>query len=65
EARNASGRELKAQLRTPNGYDRTVTAALGITQRLLGGPAEPGFKTPSLLMGADYVLGLPGVVRSA
>jgi len=65
EARNASGRELKAQLRTPNGYDLTVTAALGITQRLLGGPAEPGFKTPSLLMGADYVLGLPGVVRSA
>ena len=24
-------------------------------------PAEPGFKTPSMLMGADYVLGLPGV----
>jgi short subunit dehydrogenase-like uncharacterized protein len=61
EARTADGRELKRQLRTPNGYDLTVTAALGITQRLLDGGAEPGFKTPSMLMGADYVLGLPGV----
>ena len=61
EARTADGRELKRQLRTPNGYDLTVTAALGITQRLLEGGAEPGFKTPSMLMGADYVLGLPGV----
>ena len=65
EARNAAGHEVRAQLRTPNGYDLTVTAALGITQRLLAGGAQPGFKTPSLLMGADYVLGLPGVVRSA
>ncbi|HAI58261.1 MAG TPA: hypothetical protein DCM32_00070 [Xanthomonadaceae bacterium] len=61
EARTADGRELKRQLRTPNGYDLTVTAALGITERLLAGAAEPGFKTPSMLMGADYVLGLPGV----
>ncbi|MBS3958720.1 MAG: saccharopine dehydrogenase NADP-binding domain-containing protein [Xanthomonadaceae bacterium] len=61
EARSADGRELKRQLRTPNGYDLTVSAALGIAQRLLDGPAEPGFKTPSMLMGPDYVLGLPGV----
>ncbi len=61
EVRNAAGQELKRQLRTPNGYDLTVTAALGITERLLSGPAESGYKTPSLLMGADYVLSLPGV----
>ncbi|GIX39962.1 MAG: membrane protein [Silanimonas sp.] len=63
EVRNAAGQEVKRQLRTPNGYDLTVSAALGIVSRLLAGPAESGFKTPSLLMGADYVLTLPGVRR--
>jgi len=61
EVRSADGRSRKRQLRTPNGYDLTVSAALGIVARLLESPAEPGFKTPSMLMGADYVLGLPGV----
>ena len=62
EARDAQGNEARHVLRTPNGYDLTVTASLGIVQRLLVGPApEPGFHTPSRLMGADYVLSLPGV----
>ena len=62
EARDAAGSEVKRRLRTPNGYDITVTAALGIVQRLLGGPAPAGgYYTPSKLMGADYVLSLPGV----
>lgn len=64
EVRSADGREASAQLRTPNGYALTVTAALGIVSRLLDGPAAaPGFHTPSQLMGADYVLSLPGVER--
>lgn len=62
EARDGAGNELKRRLRTPNGYDITVTAALGIVQRLLAGPAPAGgYYTPSKLMGADYVLSLPGV----
>ena len=62
EVRDEQGRELKAQLRTPNGYALTVTAALGIAEHLLSG-ARPagGYYTPSQLMGADYVLTLPGV----
>lgn len=64
EVRNAAGQEVKAQLRTPNGYLLTVTASLGIAQRLLEGPRPAGgYYTPSQLMGADYVLGLPGVSR--
>lgn len=64
EVRSAEGREVRAQLRTPNGYTLTVSAALGIVQHLLGTPAAAaGFQTPSQLMGADYVLGLPGVAR--
>jgi short subunit dehydrogenase-like uncharacterized protein len=62
EVRDRDGRELKAQLRTPNGYELTVTAALGIVQRLLDGTRPAGgYYTPSLLMGADYVLSLAGV----
>ena len=64
EARAPDGRELHAQLRTPNGYALTVTASLGIAGRLLAGPPpRGGYYTPSQLMGAEYVRSLPGVER--
>jgi short subunit dehydrogenase-like uncharacterized protein len=64
EVRDAAGTLLRGQLRTPNGYALTVTAALGIVERLLAGERPAGgYYTPSLLMGADYVLSLPGVSR--
>jgi len=61
EARNAAGREARCEIDTPNGYDLTVTASLGIVERLLADRPAGGYYTPSMLMGADYVLGLPGV----
>ena len=61
EARDGSGREVKRQLVTPNGYALTVAAALGIVEHLLRGTALAGYRTPSQLMGAEYVLSLPGV----
>jgi short subunit dehydrogenase-like uncharacterized protein len=62
EVRDAAGRTRSERLRTPNGYDLTVTASLGIVERLLRGEkVEGGYYTPSKLMGADYVLSLPGV----
>ena len=62
EVRNAAGREVRLELAAPNGYDLTVTASLGIAERLLRGDAPAGgYYTPSLLMGAEYVLTLPGV----
>ena len=65
EVRNAAGKEAKLQLVTPNGYDITVTASLGIAQHLLArgrfAPGDGGYFTPSQMMGADYVLKLPGV----
>ncbi len=64
EVRNGRGEQRRAEIDTPNGYDLTVTGALGIVQRLLGAAARPGgYLTPSLLMGADYVLSLAGVRR--
>ena len=63
EVHNAAGQEAKLALVTPNGYDLTVTASLGIAEYLLQnlGRLAGGYFTPSLLMGADYVLKLPGV----
>jgi short subunit dehydrogenase-like uncharacterized protein len=62
EARNAAGREAKVELLTPNGYDLTVHAALGIVEHLAGRrDVTGGYYTPSLLLGPDYVLTLPGV----
>jgi len=61
EASTANGRSVTATMTTPNGYDITVTAGLGIVEYLLGNDVEGGFYTPSLLMGADYAASLPGV----
>jgi short subunit dehydrogenase-like uncharacterized protein len=63
EVRNAAGESRALRLRTPNGYDITVTASLGIVQHLLQGGATGGYATPSQLMGPDYVLSLPGVEK--
>jgi len=61
EVRNARGDEARLTLTTPNGYDFTAAAATGIVRCVLAGDVEPGYSTPSQLMGADYVLRLPGV----
>jgi short subunit dehydrogenase-like uncharacterized protein len=61
EAGSADGRTVSATMTTPNGYDLTVTASLGIVEFLLQNDVEGGFYTPSLLMGADYAASLPGV----
>jgi len=63
EARNAAGQGCRVEIDTPNGYDLTVTGALGIVEHLLNTPVGGGFYTPATLMGADYVLTLPGVRR--
>ena len=61
EVSSADGRNVSATMTTPDGYDVTVTASLGIVEHLLKNEVEGGFYTPSLLMGADYVTTLPGV----
>jgi short subunit dehydrogenase-like uncharacterized protein len=60
EARNAAGREVRRELETANGYEVTVHGALGVLEHLLAQAPEGGYFTPSMLMGADYVLRLPG-----
>ena len=60
EARNAAGEVKTARLRTANGYSLTVQSSLGILGELLSRACNPGFTTPSLLVGADFVSTLPG-----
>jgi short subunit dehydrogenase-like uncharacterized protein len=60
EARNAAGDVKIARLRTANGYSLTVQSSLGILSELLSRPCNPGFTTPSSLVGADFVSALPG-----
>lgn len=63
EATNTRGEQRRVEIDTPNGYDLTVTGALGIVEYLLQGPVAGGYYTPAMLMGPDYVLTLPGVHR--
>ena len=59
EGRNARGRTVVGRLRVANGYTTTVHAALGVVGQVLTS-APPGYHTPSQLVGADFVSGLPG-----
>lgn len=64
EASDSLGNRVALRLRTPNGYALTATAATGIVQHFLSGrPVDPGYRTPSQIMGAEYVMSLPGVER--
>lgn len=61
EVKSADGRSVTATMTTPDGYDVTVSASLGVVEYLLKTDVEGGFYTPSLLMGADFAAGLPGI----
>ncbi len=55
------GARRKLALTTPNGYTLTVQSALGIVEHVMAAKPEGGYYTPSQLVGARYVLSLPGV----
>ncbi|MEI9949992.1 MAG: saccharopine dehydrogenase NADP-binding domain-containing protein [Pseudomonadota bacterium] len=58
------GRERRrARLTTPEAYTFTAQVASRVIRAVLNGLRQPGFRTPAQLLGADFVLGMPGVVR--
>jgi short subunit dehydrogenase-like uncharacterized protein len=59
-----TGRTAVARLETPDGYDLTVEATLAAVSRVLAGAVPPGYHTPANAFGPDFVLELPGVIRS-
>ena len=60
EARNAAQKIVTARLVTANGYALTVASSLAIMAGVLESAPPPGFATPSMLLGADFVTTLPG-----
>jgi len=60
EADNGAGRVVTGRIKVANGYDVTVSAALGIVERVLGMHRVAGHLTPSQLVGRDFVEQLPG-----
>ncbi|MBA3766731.1 MAG: saccharopine dehydrogenase NADP-binding domain-containing protein [Acidobacteria bacterium] len=63
EVRDDSGEKRRSRLKGPEGYTLTAMTALSIVERILAGDANPGFQTPSLAYGADFILGIQGVER--
>lgn len=63
EVRSASGAMARARLRGPEGYTFTALTAVRIMEAILDGRVAAGFQTPSLALGPDFVLEIPGVTR--
>lgn len=60
EVTDAAGNKKTARLKTANGYEVTVTGSLAVVQALLEREFEPGYTTPSRLMGEGLASTLPG-----
>lgn len=64
EVRNAQGHVATSRLSTPDGYALTAQTAWDIAKRAAAGDMVPGFQTPSMVYGADFILGFAGTQRS-
>jgi short subunit dehydrogenase-like uncharacterized protein len=60
---NGRGGACESWLETPEGYAFTATTAVAALERVLAGSVAPGFQTPGLAFGPDFVLELEGVRR--
>jgi short subunit dehydrogenase-like uncharacterized protein len=63
EAFNDDGGSVSSKLKTPEAYNLTALASVEIMRRILAGDLKPGFQTPSLVYGPDFILGFEGVER--
>jgi short subunit dehydrogenase-like uncharacterized protein len=63
EARNDAGQKVISRLETPNGYDLTAQTALAAVERVQRGEFKPGFQTPAMAYGADFILEFESVKR--
>jgi short subunit dehydrogenase-like uncharacterized protein len=60
---NASGQSARARVTTGQGNVLTAQAGVEIAQRVIAGEAKPGFQTPSLVFGPDFILQFEGAGR--
>lgn len=64
EAEDGAGNILRSRLETPKAYALTVLTCLAVMERVMAGGIKPGFQTPSLAFGPDFVLEIPGTRRT-
>ncbi len=64
EVRDAQNNTRVSRLKTPEGYELTMLTALAAVEKILRGESKPGFQTPSLAFGADFILQIPNVTRT-
>lgn len=62
-ATNTKNERVRTRLTTGEGYTLTAHTGLDIARRVMAGELKPGFQTPSLAYGADFILGFDGVRR--
>ncbi len=63
ELSDEEGGVVRSRVTGPEAYALTAVTSVDIAVRVLNGGFEPGFQTPSRLLGPDYMLGFEGVVR--
>ncbi|MBI2061153.1 MAG: saccharopine dehydrogenase NADP-binding domain-containing protein [Nitrospirae bacterium] len=63
EVRNATGRDISASIETPDTYSLTVSTAVLCAKRVLEGSIKPGFQTPSLVFGPEFIFEVGGTVK--
>lgn len=63
EVSDDAGNRAAARLNTPEGYTLTALTAVAAVRRVLAGDHPPGFQTPSLAYGADWILEIEGTER--
>jgi short subunit dehydrogenase-like uncharacterized protein len=60
---NAKGERASTRLTTSEGYTLTAQTGAEIARRVAAGEGRPGFQTPSLVFGADFILQFEGTRR--
>jgi short subunit dehydrogenase-like uncharacterized protein len=60
---NAKGESARARLTTSQGYVLTAQTGAEIARRVVAGEVKPGFQTPSLVYGPDFILQFDGARR--
>ena len=64
EVRDGAGNRASARLECPDGYTLTAKTVVLAARAVLDKRAIPGFQTPSLAFGADFILQVPGCART-
>lgn len=64
EVWDATGIRKISLLNGPNAYALTAKTALLITEKILAGNFKPGYQTPAMCYGADFILEIPGIERN-